>query len=96
MTNEEITVKITEHDQRIKVCEHREADLEAQNESIHNLALSVHDLAGSVKDMAETQKSQGERIETIEKTPMKAWSRILWIVVTAVIGIAVGYLASFF
>ena len=28
MTDEEVSNKLTEHDQRIKVCEHREADLE--------------------------------------------------------------------
>ena len=91
MTDEEVSNKLIEHDQRIKVCEHREADLEKQNGSIQELAMSVHDLAGSVSDMAAVQKHQGDRIDAIEKAPIAACSRILWIIVTALLGIAVGY-----
>lgn len=94
MTDEEVSNKLTEHDQRIKVCEHREADLEKQNGGIQELAISVHDLAGSVSDMAAVQKHQGDRIDAIEKAPMAAWSRILWIIATALLGIAVGYFWS--
>lgn len=96
MTDEEVSNKLTEHEQRIKVCEHRETDLENQNNKIQQLAMSVHDLAGSVSDMAKVQKCQGDRIEAIENAPMHIWSRILWIVITAAAGIATGYIAALF
>lgn len=91
MTDEEVSNKLTEHDQRIKVCEHREADLEKQNDTIQQLALNTHDLAVSMNDMSATQKIQGQRIDAIEKAPITAWSRVIWIIVTALLGIAVGY-----
>ena len=96
MTDEEVSNKLTEHEQRIKVCEHRETDLENQNNKIQQLAMSVHDLAGSVSDMAKVQKCQGDRIEAIENAPMHIWSRILWIVITAAVGTAIGYIAALF
>ena len=96
MTDEEVSNKLVEHEQRIKVCEHRETDLENQNNKIQQLAMSVHDLAGSVSDMAKVQKCQGDRIEAIENAPMHIWSRILWIVITAATGIAIGYIAALF
>lgn len=96
MTDEEVSNKLTEHEQRIKVCEHRETDLENQNNKIQQLAMSVHDLAGSVSDMAKVQKCQGDRIEAIENAPMHIWSRILWIVITAAAGIAIGYITALF
>ena len=96
MTDEEVSNKLVEHEQRIKVCEHRETDLENQNNKIQQLAMSVHDLAGSVSDMAKVQKCQGDRIEAIENAPMRIWSRIFWILLTAAAGVAVGYLAALF
>ena len=94
MTDEEVSNKLVEHEQRIKVCERREADLEEQSSTIQQLALNTHDLAVNMADMSTVQKHQGDRIDAIEKAPMAAWSRILWIIATALLGIAVGYFWS--
>ena len=96
MTDEEVSNKLVEHEQRIKVCEHREADLEERSSTIQQLSHNTHDLAENMADMSTVQKVQGQRIDAIEKAPINIWSRIFWILLTAAAGVAVGYLAALF
>jgi dynactin complex subunit len=94
MTNEEIAIKLTEQDQKIKSAQHRIDKLEVQQENANQLVRSVDRLAQSMKTMAEEQQRQGEKIDKLEKS--KADSIIYWLriaggaIVTGLIGYAIG------
>lgn len=95
VTAEEIAIKLTEHDNKIKVSEYRIKDLEEQNKVIQELALSVKELAITMKNMIEEQKDQGKRISSIEKEPGDNYRQIKWYLLTSIATFIIGYLANF-
>lgn len=94
MTPEEIAAKIAEHDNRLKVSEHRVADLEEQQKQIQELTISVKELAISVKNMVAEQKAQNDRIEKLESEPGQNWESIKKTVLTTITGTIAGALAT--
>ena len=70
--------------QRIKL-------LEEQTKQVTDLAISVRELAQSVKQMAETQKDQGEKLEKLESRDGEMWRRVVGYIITAIIGIVIGF-----
>lgn len=95
MTVEEVAIKITEHDNRIKVSEYRIKDLEEQHKVIQELALSVQELAITMKNMIEEQKEQGKRISNIEKEPADNYRQIKWYLISSILTFVIGYLTHF-
>lgn len=65
--------------------------LEEQTKQVTELALSVRELAQSIKQMAETQKEQGEKLEELEGRDGEMWRKVTGYIVTAVIGIVIGF-----
>ena len=94
MNNEEIVTKLANHDNRIRVSEHRISDLEESQKQIYDLTISVKELAISVKGMVEEQKEQGERIRALESEPAEKWNKMtntaIACVITTVIGGLIG------
>ena len=90
MNETEIAVKLAEHENRIKVSEHRIEDLEAQQKVIQELTISVHDLAKSVQDMCKELMEQKSRIAELEKVPAENWKSLIKTAITAVVSALVG------
>lgn len=90
MTEQEVAIKLTEHENRIKVSEHRIADLESQQKQIQELTMSVRELAISVKNLTDEQKTQGERIKAIEIEPANKWKHMSRTIITALVGGLIG------
>lgn len=90
MNNEEIVKKITEHDEKIKVANHRIDDLEEQQKQIQDLTLSVQELAMSVKSMVEVQKTHSEKINELESKPAQNWDTMQRTVLTAIVSAIAG------
>ena len=94
MNNEEIAMKIAEHDNRIKVSEHRIDDLEKISNSIQSLTISVNKLAQSIAYQGEQIKLQGDKIYNIEKSKSdntQYYTRlIIGGLITAIIGFVIG------
>lgn len=65
--------------------------LEKQTEQITNIAMSTKELAISVKQMAEEQREQGNRLEKLEGRDGEMWRKVVGYVITAVIGILIGF-----
>lgn len=65
--------------------------LEDQTKQVTDIAMSVRELAQSVKQMAETQKEQGEKLEKLEGMDGEKWRSVVGYVITAVIGIVIGF-----
>lgn len=90
MNAEEVAVKIAEHDNRIRVSEHRIDDLEEQQKQMQSLTLSVQELAFSVKNMVTEQKEQSERLRSLEDEPKKNWNSMKTSALTTITGSFVG------
>lgn len=90
MTAEEIAVKLAEHENRIKVSEHRIKDVEDAQKEIRTLTLSVHEMAISLKNVVEEQKEQRKCLDALEAKPGKRWEKasdkIIDVVISGIVG----------
>ena len=74
MTEEEVAVRLENHEQEIKSLKHRMGSAEEQRKEIQELTLSVKELTINVNQMVSVQEKQGERLAMLEAEPAKAWS----------------------
>ena len=65
--------------------------LEEQTKQITDIAILVRELAVSVKSMAEEQKERKVRLEKLEDRDGEQWRRVVGYVITAVVGIVIGF-----
>lgn len=81
---------------RVEAEDHRQNKrleiLEEQTKQITDLVLSVRELAQSVKQLAEIQKAQGEKLDELENRDGEMWRKVSGYVITAIIGLVLGYL----
>jgi len=94
VTEEQVAIKLTEHENRIKVSEHRINDLEKQQENIQQLTLSVNKMAMNIEEMVKAQKNQGERLQKIEEEPTERWNSAKKTALTTVVSTVAGALAT--
>ena len=80
----------------------RVAKLEQDSKSVHHrldnlegLVESVHVIATETKAMREDVNSLTGRIEEIEQRPQRRYDTVITALITAVIGIIVGYFLQF-
>ena len=71
---------------------HRLNALEETVKQVAAISTSVEKLALNMENMLKEQVSQGKRLETLEGRDGEMWRKVVGYVVTAVIGIIVGYL----
>ena len=71
---------------------HRIEKLEKETEQNNKLLVSVERLAVSMENMQKEQKDQGERLEVLESRDGELWRKAIGDVVTALIGLAIGYI----
>ena len=81
-----------------KVANHRQNRrielLEENTKQINALTISVEKLAQSIELMVGEQKQQGKRLETLENRDGEMWRKVTGYVVTAIIGIVLGWVAT--
>lgn len=77
-----------EHDRQ----NYRIAELEKVSAENSKIILSIDNLANSMKSMADEQKRQGERLDTLEDRDGEMWRKAVGYVMTAIIGIVIGYI----
>lgn len=71
---------------------HRISDLEDTVRQIGSLTTSVEKLATSMESMVKEQEKQGKRLETLEGRDGEMWRKVVGYVITAVVGIAIGFI----
>lgn len=71
---------------------HRLNALEETVKQVAAISTSVEKLALNMENMLKEQVSQGKRLETLESRDGEMWRKAVGYVVTAAIGIIVGYL----
>lgn len=98
MTNEEVAIKITDHDNRIGSLQKRMDKAEERDELLTDLTTSVKTLAVNMEYMANEQIKQGERLERLEREPADAHKyykkTIISSIATAVVGAIIGGLLT--
>lgn len=73
---------------------HRIDVLEQNVQQISSIAASVEKLAVNMENMVAVQKKQGDRLEALEGRDGERWRQVTGYVVTAVISIILGFVAS--
>lgn len=89
-----VLVKLENHDGRIDRLEHRVKELEANQKEIRELTYSVHTLALNVEKMVDEQKNQSERIQRIEDEPGEKWNAMKKTALTSVVSTVSGALVT--
>lgn len=84
-----------EYQKRISDEEHRQNkrldQLEENTKQINALTVSIEKLAQSVESMVKEQEAQGKRLVSLESRDGEMWRKVVGYVVTAVIGIVLGF-----
>ena len=65
--------------------------LENSIQQINTLATSVERLALSVEQMVKEQERQGDRLETLENRDGERWRQVVGYVITAIVGVVIGF-----
>ena len=71
---------------------HRLNALEETIKQVAAISTSVEKLALNMENMLKGQVNQGKRLETLESRDGEMWRKVVGYVVTAVVGIVVGFL----
>ncbi len=99
MTNEEIALKLTDHEHEIKSLKHRIDEQEEKGNALNELAISVKVLAVNMENMGKEQIKQGERLERLEREPaddQRYYKRtVVSCIITGVISAVVGGVMAF-
>ncbi len=66
--------------------------LEDTFEKINSLATSTEKLATSMEAMLKEQEEQGGRLKILEERDGEKWRKVVGYIVTAVVGIVVGFI----
>ena len=99
MTQEEISVKLADVDQRSKSNTHRINELSGQIDAVNRLAVSVEVLVQenkhqteAINDVKDDVANLSGKVEAIEQRPVKKWEGIVEKIAKAVIAALVGYI----
>lgn len=94
MTNEDIAVRLENHEQEIKSLKHRMDEQEGKDKTLTELTISVKTLATNMEYMAKEQQKQGKRLERLEHEPAdnyKHYKRlVIGCVLTTIMGALLG------
>ena len=66
----------------------------AVNDILITMQTNVEKLALNMQNMLEEQRSQGKRLETLEKRDGEKWREVVKCAITALVGAVVGYFAK--
>lgn len=66
--------------------------IEVTVREIGTLTTSVAKLAASMESMLKEQERQGERLETLEGRDGEMWRKVTGYIITAVLGIVIGFI----
>lgn len=84
-------VTLPAYKERMKALDDRINKVEAITEEIRKLTLSVERLTVTLGNVVKEQESQENRIEIIESKDGEMWRTFVKYVITAVVGVVVGF-----
>lgn len=85
MTETEIAVSLTEHDNQIKSLKHRMDEAEVKIDQIHELVTSVKLLAQKQDDLITSVGDLKSDVKTIKDEPGKKWNNATQTIISGII-----------
>lgn len=94
--HEEFAKRMETENQRLKDEDSRQNKrldlLEKNVREMSALATSVEKLATNMESMVKVQEQQGTRLETLESRDGEMWRKVVGYIVTAILGVVVGFI----
>lgn len=87
MTEQEVAVKLENHEQRI-------GTLETNVSGLQDLIISVKELTISVRNLTETTEDLKRGMKAVEERDGNMWKDMKKYIITTVIGLFLGYIFS--
>ena len=94
MTNEEMTERLVEVEQRAKSNTHRLDTVEKNQEALNSIATSVAVMAEQQKNISEKVDTIDDKVSTLEGKPGKRWEGLVDKALAVLIGAFIGWLAA--
>ena len=90
MTNEEVAVKLEDHEHEISALKHRMGGVEQSTQALHRLATAVEVMATKQDTMSKSMDKLAGKVEALEAEPGKRWKfvveKAIYFVIAAVMG----------
>ena len=83
--------RLTKVEESTKSAHHRIDSIEGGQKEIRDLALAINTLASEVKSICEDMADINGRVKCIEAKPGEKWEKASWLVITIIITAIVGY-----
>jgi len=77
MTNEEIAVKLEDHEHEIGSLKHRMKAAEEANHTLNRLATAVEVMATKQTSMSESVERLTDKVDALEAKPAKRWDGLV-------------------
>ena len=94
MTNEEVAVKLKDHDNEIGSLKYRMKAAEESTAVLNRLATAVEVMATKQDTMAGDVSKLTAKVDTIEAKPAKRWDGLVDKLLFAVVGAFIAWIAS--
>lgn len=94
MTNEEITERLVEVEQRSKSNTHRLDAVEKNQEALNSIATSVAVMAEQQKNISDKVDTIDAKVDTLEAKPGKRWESLVDKAIWAIAGAFVAWVAA--
>ena len=94
MTNEEMTERLVEVEQRSKSNTHRLDAVEKNQEALNSIATSVAVMAEQQKNISDKVDTIDAKVDTLESKPGKRWENLVDKLLFAVAGAVLAWLAA--
>ena len=79
------------HDEDVRLSK-RITELEEDNAQINALTVSVQKLTDNIEHMRQLQEDEGKRLNAIEGRDGEMWRKVTSYIITAVIGLVLGFI----
>lgn len=94
MTQEEVAVKLNDHDNEIGSLKHRMTEVEQANQALNRLATAVEVMATKQETMSKSVDKLTSKVESLEAEPGKKWRFVVEKSIYFVVGAVIAYLLS--
>jgi len=91
VTNDEISVKLTEVDQRAKSNTRRIDKLELSTDSLNELTIAVKEMVLKQNYVADTVDKLDKKVEALEQKPAKRWDGLVDKIILTIVAALVGF-----
>ena len=90
---EELRVQLARHEEQIRGAVEKIEEIKKNIQTTQDLAVAVKELAVETKYMREELNDTARRVSKMEDEDSEEWRKFKWILITAVVGIVLGFVA---